>query len=77
VRADFTHTKKRNRREWIRARLVAGTDGALSAQKFDRQGAGILTSLVDSDGLVELPEDLTHLVAGSMVDFLPFSEVTP
>ena len=77
VRADFEHTKKRNRREWIRARLVAGTDGTLSARKFERQGAGILTSLVDSDGLVELPEDLTHLAAGSMVDFLPFSEVTP
>ena len=65
------------RREWIRARLVVDTDGALSAHKFERQGAGILSSLVESDGLVELPEDLTHLAAGSMVDFLPFSEVTP
>ena len=77
VRADFEHTKKRDRREWIRARLVVDTDGALSAHKFERQGAGILSSLVESDGLVELPEDLTHLAAGSMVDFLPFSEVTP
>ena len=77
VRADFEHRKKKDRREWIRARLVQGEDGSLGAAKFERQGAGILTSLVDSDGLVELPEEMTHLPAGSMVDFLPFSEVTP
>ena len=77
VRADFAHTKKSNRREWIRARLITGDDGALSVQKFARQGAGIMSSLVDSHGLVELPEEITHLAAGTMVDFLPFSEVTP
>ncbi len=49
----------------------------MAARKFDRQGAGILSSLVDSDGLVELPEDMTQLEVGMMVDFLPFNEVTP
>lgn len=75
VPADFEHRKKRDRREWVRARLVRGGDGALVARKFDRQGSGVLTSMVDSDGLVELPEDLTHLSRGSMIDFLPFTEV--
>ena len=50
-------------------------DGGWRAVKFPREGAGILSSLVDSDGLVELPEDMTYLEAGSLVDFLPFSEV--
>lgn len=75
VPADFAHRKKRDRREWVRARLVRGGDGVLVAQKFDRQGSGILTSMVDSDGLVELPEELTYLDPGSPVDFLPFNEV--
>jgi molybdopterin molybdotransferase len=44
-------------------------------RKFPRQGAGILTSMVESDGLVELGEDVTHLKPGETVDFLPFSEV--
>jgi molybdopterin molybdotransferase len=35
-----------------------------------------LSSLVESDGLVELPEELTRLQAGTLVDFPPFSEVT-
>ena len=75
VRAAFDHRKKRDRREWVRARLVADEDGTLAARKFERQGAGILRSLVEADGLVELPEDMTWLAAGTMVDFLPFSEV--
>jgi molybdopterin molybdotransferase len=76
VAADFEHSKKPDRREWLRARLVAGRDGGLKAQKFERQGSGIITSLVDADGLVEIPEDVTHLAKGSLVDFLPFNEVT-
>jgi len=74
VRADFEHRKKHDRREWVRARLVSDGAGGLLARKFPRDGAGILSSLVESDGLVELPEELTQLAAGSMVDFLPFSE---
>jgi molybdopterin molybdotransferase len=74
VRAGFDHKKKRDRREWLRARLVL-QHGRLEVQKFPRQGAGILSSMVESDGLVELPEDMTYLEAGSLVDFLPFSEV--
>ncbi len=75
VRADFDHRKKASRREWVRCTL-AGAPGEMPvARKFARQGAGILSSVVESDGLVELPEDMTYLEAGSLVDFLPFSEV--
>ncbi|MGF1592424.1 MAG: gephyrin-like molybdotransferase Glp [Kiloniellaceae bacterium] len=75
VRAGFDHKKKKDRREWVRARLAEDAGGVLTAEKFPREGAGILSSLVAADGLVELPEDLTRLEAGAMVDFLPFSEV--
>ncbi|MCH7554513.1 MAG: molybdopterin molybdotransferase MoeA [Proteobacteria bacterium] len=75
VRAGFDHKKKLDRREWVRARLETGDDGDLVAVKFPREGAGILSSLVESHGLVELPEEMTQLTRGTMVDFLPFSEV--
>jgi molybdopterin molybdotransferase len=32
----------------------------------------VITSLTESDGLVELPEAVTHVEAGEMVGFLPF-----
>jgi molybdopterin molybdotransferase len=75
VRAGFDYKKKPDRREFVRARLTVGEDGVPVAHKFAREGAGILSSMVQSDGLVELPEDLTRLERGSLVQFLPFSEV--
>lgn len=75
VQAAFDYKKKKNRREWVRARLEPGGNGQWQAVKFPRDGAGILSSLVETDGLVELPEDMTRLEAGSFVDFLPYREV--
>lgn len=75
VRADFDYKKKEGRREWLRARLVTAASGEVAAEKFERDGAGILSSTVFADGLIELPEDLTYLHAGTMVDFLPFNEL--
>jgi hypothetical protein len=75
VRAGFAVRKKEGRREWLRARLVRGDDGMPTARRFPRDGAGILTSLVESDGLVELAEEVTDLPEGASVDFLPWSEL--
>lgn len=75
VRAGFSHRKKENRREYVRVHLEDGDDGFPVARKHPRSGAGILSSLVDSDGLVELPEEMTQLEEGAVVSFLPFTEV--
>jgi molybdopterin molybdotransferase len=76
VRADFAHKKKKDRREWLRARLEPDGAAGWRAVKYPHDGAGILSSMVESEGLIELPEDMTRLEPGTMVDFLPFSEVT-
>jgi molybdopterin molybdotransferase len=77
VRAGFEYKKRPNRTEYVRARLVRDAEGGWIAEKFARDGAGILTSMVESDGLVEIGEGVTKLEPGMMVDFLPFSEVIP
>jgi molybdopterin molybdotransferase len=74
VRAQFDYRKKPGRREYLRARLERDGD-AVVAVKYPRDGAGILSSVVRSDGLVILDEATGDLTAGTMVDFLPFSEV--
>ena len=73
VRAGFAWRKKPGRREYLRVRLERGDDG-LTAQKYEKDGAGILSSIVRSDGLAILAEDLSELAPGMPVDFLPFSE---
>ena len=74
VRAVFAHKKKPGRREFLRGSLTRGTDGALEATKYPRDGAGVLSSLVESEGLIELPEELARVEPGMTVDFLPFKE---
>ena len=73
VRAAFTYRKKAGRREYVRATLQRGEDGVLEAAKFPREGAGLLSSLIDTDGLVELSEDLTTIEPGRTVEFLDYS----
>ncbi|MBL6936151.1 MAG: molybdopterin molybdotransferase MoeA [Alphaproteobacteria bacterium] len=75
VRAGFSQNKKAGRREWVRARLVQGPQGEPVAEKFPHQGSGILSSMVEADGLVELADDVSHVAEGDMVDFLSFREV--
>jgi molybdopterin molybdotransferase len=74
VRAGFGYRKRAGRREYVRATL-AREDGGLVARKYPKDGAGILSSIVQSDGFVILDESLSELVVGGTVDFLPFSEV--
>ena len=73
VRAAFTYKKKIARREYVRVNLRRGEGGVLEAVKFPREGAGLLSSLVDTDGLVELGEEITWVEPGQTVGFLSYS----
>ena len=75
VTADFNYEKKAGRREWLRARLEQEPGRPPIAILFQPQGSGIINSLVQSDGLVEIAEDVTRITAGQTIDFLPFCEV--
>jgi len=75
VRAAFTYKKRSGRREYVRVTLRRADDGALEAVKFPREGAGLLSSLVDTDGLVELGEDITSVEPGARVGFLGYANL--
>lgn len=64
VTADFSLRKKPGRREYVRVRLRPGPTGGLCARPHPHEGAGMISSLTDSDGLAELPEDLTQVTPG-------------
>src|SRR5258708_3906329 len=75
VRAAFTYKKKISRREYVRVNLRKAADGVLEVTKFPRECAGLLSSLVDTGGLVELREQLTHLQPGETVGVLPYARL--
>ena len=75
VRSAFAYRKKIGRREYVRVNLRKGDDGVLEASKFPREGAGLLSSLVDTDGLVELGEEIIAVEPGQMVGFLSYASL--
>ncbi len=75
VRAAFAYKKKIARREYVRVTLRKADDGALEVTKFPREGAGLLSSLVDTDGLVELGEEITQVQPGQIVGFLSYASL--
>jgi molybdopterin molybdotransferase len=75
VRLGFAYRKKSGRREYVRVSLVTAADGMLEATKYPRDGAGVITSLTATAGLVELAEHLTDLPAGTTAPFLSWKEL--
>jgi molybdopterin molybdotransferase len=73
VRAGFAYRKKEGRREYVRVSLRRNDDGSLEAVKFPQDGAGVITSLTETDGLVELPEEASTIEPGTSVGFLPYA----
>jgi molybdopterin molybdotransferase len=75
VLSDFAYRKKPGRREYVRASLDRPAAGPAKARRYHKEGAGMLTSLTETDGLVELGEDTTRLEPGAEVAFMPYSEL--
>ena len=73
VRAAFAYRKKKDRREYVRVALRRAADGEVEAVKHPQDGAGILTSLTQTDGLLEFPEDVTTIEPGARVGFLSYA----
>ncbi len=72
--ADFAYKKKTGRREYVRVSLQSGA-GLPKLTRYPKEGAGMLTSLTETDGLAELSEETTRLEPGAEVPFMPYSEL--
>jgi len=70
----FAYHKKLGRREYVRVTLHPGDHGPV-AEKFPREGAGLLTSLTQSHAFAELGEEVTELSPGMPIRLLPFDAI--
>jgi len=75
ARATFAYKKRKGRREYVRVTLRQAADGAVEAVKYAQDGAGVLTSLTETDGLAELAEDVTTIEPGATVGFLSYASL--
>jgi molybdopterin molybdotransferase len=76
VRATFAYRKRKGRREYVRVTLRRGPDGIVEAVKYPQDGAGVITSLTETDGLIELLDDTTVIEAGQNVGFLSYAALS-
>lgn len=77
VRTNFEIKKRVGRREWLRVWITRDKNNQLLAEKYPSEGSGILSSIVVTDGLLELPDELSYVNKGDVMDFLPFTPFAP
>jgi molybdopterin molybdotransferase len=65
--------KKQGRREFWRGWIEETAEGQ-RLKKFARDGSGLISGLRQATGLIEVPEAVTEVRDGDMLDFLPFTE---
>jgi molybdopterin molybdotransferase len=75
VRAAFAYRKRSGRREYVRVALRTAADGVVEALKHEQEGAGVITSLTETAGLVELPENVMQVAVGATVGFISYASL--
>jgi len=75
VTTDFHLTRRPGKREFLRCTLHPGEGHSLLARRFERGGSGVLSSVADSEGLLEVAEDITQIAPGTTLPFIPFASL--
>lgn len=75
VESGFDYAKKLDRREYVRVSLSRGQDGRLIAQRFPKDGAALISSLIAADGLAELDESCITIRRGQLIPVLPMASL--
>jgi molybdopterin molybdotransferase len=73
ARSAFSYKKRKGRREYVRVTVRPAADGAIEAFKHPQDGAGVITSLTETDGLAELTEEITNVEPGATIGFLSYA----
>lgn len=79
IQARLAHVvgNRGQRRHFVRARVERHHDGSLSVRAAGEQGAGVLSSLCQANGLLIVPEDREVVEAGATVTVLMTDWDTP
>jgi molybdopterin molybdotransferase len=75
VTADFHFDRRPCKREFLRCSLQEAEGNVLLARRFERGGSGVLSSVADSEGLLEVAEDIAEIIPGMILPFIPFSSL--
>ena len=71
AKINFFMQKKTNRLEWLRVNIEKNMNRELVVKKYPKQGSGIISSISFSDGIIEIPENISTLKPGDIFNFYP------
>jgi molybdopterin molybdotransferase len=72
--AMFSMKKKNKRMEWLRVNIIKNSEN-LSVNRYYKQGSGMISSMVFSDGILEIPENISYISRGDRFIFYSFKEL--
>ena len=67
--------KKTYRLEWLRVKINKKNTDGLFVDKYPKQGSGIISSISYSDGIIEIPENVSQINIGDKFDFYQFDQL--
>ena len=74
AKTNFSMNKKNKRMEWLRVNIHKNKD-ELVVNKYPKQGSGMISSIVYSDGIIEIPEDIKSISKNDHFKFFSFNDL--
>ena len=74
ISANFSMTKKLGRREWIRG-WVKEKNNKSFLEKFNTTGSGIISSISQSDGIIDIDENVKYIKKGEKLNFFRYEDL--
>lgn len=74
ISSNFSMTKKPGRREWIRG-WITEKNNKQFLEKFNTTGSGIISSISQSDGIIDIDEDVKYIKKGKKLNFIKYEDI--
>ncbi len=72
IKVNFNMHKKTKRLEWLRVKKNI-RNLEFVAEKYPKQGSGMISSMAYSDGIIEIPESVSKIKSGEIYDYYDFT----
>ena len=74
TKTNFSMNKKNKRLEWLRVNIHKEKNN-LVVEKYSKQGSGMISSIVYSDGIIEVPEHIKLIKRNDYFNFFSFKDL--
>ena len=74
ISANFSMKKKIGRREWLRGSIIEKNNKQF-LEKFKTTGSGIISSISQSEGIIDVDENVEYIKRGNKLNFIRYEDI--